>query len=334
MRTEAAWGLARQDRSRVQLPRLASTDEVEQWLQSLNLDYNPFAWFTAEDEETHWPNGRHFIPHPAYDHLCNERHTALFAPPGGGKTTFRLRFKEALAEKSLVVEYTGFNALTTWDWSITPLTVVHIDHIVRRAATQLDLDPETEFAPHRYYGDHLKRLVEIAHARGHKGVHVLVDNVDAGHDAQQNPAVAERLVRHLLDNTALLTIPGLRFHFFLPEAVYAQTKDYASLSGGLIQTACVHWTPQHFQTLLKHRLSMAGNVDSLKALANTKAGWPDWDQSLAEMAGGSPRRLVQLVDLLFRHRAALWIDGQEQGIPAQIQPIDWLYLSDPVRVSF
>lgn len=328
VRTEAAWGLSRQERKPERMFQLASPARVEIWSRSLSLEYNPFALLTAEQEEKIWQN-RHLSEHPAYDCLLESTgHTALFADTGCGKTSFRLQFKrelESRSPRSLIIEYIDFSPWMPWKWNVNPSIQEHVGHI----ACQIDSmagQPSQGVAPSDLsYTEQLNRLVDWVHRNGYSGgIRVLVDNVDAGHNARQNPDIAERMIRDLMDTSDILTIKGLTLHFFLPSSLHDYIRDYSTLSEGLIEKISVTWKAEQLKGMLQERIGTASDqkTRSLDTLAEKLERPIVWDDIVIDLASGSPRRLIRLVNLLFRHRARQFADGAE----AKIQIVDWAHL--------
>lgn len=331
VRAQAAWMLARKSQPEMEgdrILRFGRREVVEEWLGRFPspLDYNPFEAATAKDDVL---LNRHFFQHPGYVRLrsYNSQSVALFAGPGGGKTTCRRILKLLLEQQNpanLVVEYTDFSTLVRDVCGISVES--HIQGILHQASASLGTRPW--FLPRyaRGWQEKVDWLLQYSSKRGYSEMCVLVDNVD-GYETQSDPTVMEALVRHLVANLDLLDIDHLSFKFFLPLSLRERLLGLGGFSTGRVKIVDVEWTNDLLKGVLETRLTAASSqrrqVDSLAAFANEQT---DLDKLVLDQAKGSPRQLVFLVGLLFSHRAQIWHESGRGSEELYITMADWAIL--------
>jgi len=329
VRAQAAWVLAREPRPETAELRIAEPGMVKGWLCAFPspLQYNPFEAATAEADAS---LDRHFFAHPAYHQLLgySPQSVALFADPGGGKTSCRRMFKSYLESPSnLVVEYTDFSALVR-DASKIALED-HIRGILQQASALPGIRPGSLSTPGGAWQEQVARFLENAQKEGYTAIHVLVDNVDGYAETQANLRIAEFLIRHLVGNFDLLDTPNLYFKFFLPASLKEPLSKYGGFTTGRIRIVDLEWTEDLLHQVLQARLKAASSprslVDSLKAWLS-RPETVNLDDLLVERAQGSPRRLVTLVNMLFQHRARIWHESGGSPDELYITMTDWATL--------
>ncbi|HID62741.1 MAG TPA: HEAT repeat domain-containing protein [Anaerolineae bacterium] len=352
VRAQAAWILARWLRPEQPELKSARPEVVKGWLKAFlsPLEYNPFEAITAEADAF---LDRHFFNHPVYRQLLDyaSQSIALFANPGGGKTSCRRMFKYSLeSPPHLVVEYTNFSAPVREAGKIS--VEDHVRGIVRQASDLLGIKPASLSSPGGTWREQISRLLENARKEGYTAVHVLVDNVDGYAETQANLKIAELLIRHLVGNFDLLDTANLYFKFFLPASLKKPLLKYGGFATGRIRTVDMEWTGDLFRQVLQARLKAASPprspVDSLMAFTGghqpmnlgdllerargspaSPLGWPamvNLDSLLVEQAQGSPRRLITLVNVLFQHRAQIWHQSGKSPEELYITVADWATL--------
>lgn len=341
VQTQAAWMLARRPRpEKSEERKLRSVGQrvVREWLEAFpaRLIYNPFEAVIAEGD---YFLERHFFRHPAYLQLLHDvsQSVALFADPGGGKTSCRRILKSFLESEyptHLVVEYTNFSALVRETRKIS--VEDHIQAILRQISVPLGIRARFLSPLGGTWQEQVKRFPENAQTRGYAAIHVLVDNVDGYAETQANPRIAELLIRHLVANFDLLDTAGLRFTFFLPLSLKERLLGCGGFTTGRLRIVDMEWTRDLLSEVLRERLKAASSpcprsrVDSLKAFTSEQIEEGFFgvllENLLLSKAQGSPRRLILLVNMLFQHRAQVWYESGKSPEELYITMTDWAIL--------
>ena len=330
VQSQAAWMLARWPRPEQAEERklkLAGQGVVKEWLETFpsSLEYNPFEAITAEADRL---LDRHFFEHPGYLQLLahGSQSVALFAGPGGGKTSCRRLFiSSSGSPPNLVVEYTNFSALVREPSKIS--VEDHVRGILQQASVSLGIRATFLSSPGGAWQEQVKQFLENIQKRGYTAVHVLVDNVDGHAETQASLRVAELLIRHLVGNFDLLDTAGLCFKFFLPLSLKERLLRCGGFTTGRVRIVDMEWTEDLLLEVVQARLRAASSprsqVDSLMAFTREQI---DLDRLVASQAQGSPRRLILLVNRLFQHRAQIWYESARSPEELFMRMVDWAVL--------
>lgn len=65
---------------------------IDRWLESLGLEFDPFRALNAGEDARIY---RYLVAHEAFEAIRRDQVSFVFAPPGGGKTAFRVRLARA-----------------------------------------------------------------------------------------------------------------------------------------------------------------------------------------------------------------------------------------------
>ena len=329
VRAQAAWMLAPRpwlEEAEERMLRVAMPEVVEDWLEAFPspLDYNPFEAITAEADVL---LDRHFFEHPVYRQLvaCGSQHVAIFADPGGGKTSCRRMLKSSLdSPPHLVVEYTNFGALLREPRKMS--IEDDVQGILRQASAPLNIALSP---PGDAWQEQLRRFLEKVRSRGYTAIHVLVDNVHGYAETQADPRIANLLLRHLVGDFDLLDTDDLYFTFCLPFSLKERLLAYGGFTTGRIKIENMIWGQDLLREVIKVRLETASSsrskVDSLMPFTARHRPM-DLDNLLVEQAQDSPRRLISLVNMLFQHRAQTWYESDRSTNELYITMADYATL--------
>lgn len=124
-------------------------------------------------------------------------------------------------------------------------------------------------------------------------------------------------------------LPPVYFKFFLPLSSKERLLRYPGFERGRIEVLEMKWDSELLQELLRARLRAASlprsPADSLMAYV-AQDGPRDLDVLLVEQAKSSPRRLIDLVNKLFQHRARTWDDSGRNHQELYVTMSDWASL--------
>jgi|GEM_PF-6619295 len=297
---------------------LVSTDDatrlVETWIGQVSqswsqpLEHNPCAVQVYEQEDELWGD-RYIVDHPVYENVFSRRSTILFADTGCGKSACRLLARKSfLDENWLVIEY------LSWEDFVLAVSLSYV----------------------QFSRQGMVNLTGLASDLGFAGVCVMVDNISK----RLSPQIVFNLIKRLhkvLENEERVILKIFLHRSFKDQFVQNEI-------GQSVDLVDLDWSPEQLKTVLRHRLG-AGNRQqdvSLKLLMETDSRWwptdriqvfRDPDSALAGWAKGSPRRLLEMVDFLFRRRALEWDARGQRPEALPIKQTDWLPLLDSVDLK-
>lgn len=147
-------------------------------------------------------------------------------------------------------------------------------------------------------------LSDVLRSIGYNICYILIDRVDELNETIADWEAGAQLLKPLIGNLRLIEIPGLAFKYFVPSEIVHVLRQIGSLRDDRIFCFELRWSGQEGQHLLRELLQNRlkhfsdGKVKSLAQLAILD--FRDIDEELIAAAQGSPRRLLNLGELLFQ----------------------------------
>ena len=158
----------------------------------------------------------------------------------------------------------------------------------------------------------LTRLVEFSRIFGFTGVAVLVDKVDETELTTNSAESTSKLVYPLFAHIQLLEVNGFSWQFFL----WSKVKSFFEGEGHAVRldkiaNSLISWNTGEFRKMLDKRLVYFSNsTHNFAALFVSEALADLAFKSICQIAMGSPRELVRIMDVIVReHDAANSDDG-------------------------
>jgi DNA-binding response OmpR family regulator len=147
-------------------------------------------------------------------------------------------------------------------------------------------------------------LSELLQAMGYQSCYIVIDRVDEITEIVAHWSLGARVLEPIIGNLRLIEIPGLAFKYFIPSEIVDVLRELGSLRTDRIRCFELHWSGHEGQTLLRELLQNRlrhfsdGKIESLASRATLD--FRDIDEQLVAAAQGSPRRLLNLGELLFQ----------------------------------
>jgi hypothetical protein len=167
----------------------------------------------------------------------------------------------------------------------------------------------------------MRDLVTVVRALGFAELYLLVDRLNNLPETR-DPAVAEALLGHLLNDCAFLDVPHLRIKLFLPAEWEPLVVSSSGPRSGRIHLRRLRWNEAWLLAMLKERLQVTG-VESLNRLAVDNIYPSDLDRALAREADGLPCHLIELGEALLCLRALDWEESGRDPSRARLRTEDW-----------
>lgn len=160
----------------------------------------------------------------------------------------------------------------------------------------------------------LMRLVSFAQSFGFTGVSILIDKVDETDLTKNSAESTTKLIYPLLSHIQLLEVPGFSWQFFL----WGKVKSYFDESAyhvrlDKIANSSISWDDNSFKSMLDSRLkyfsSDRSDFSSMFVSRDVAEGAFD---HVNQIAMGSPRELVKILDVIIREHDAVHASGKSQ----------------------
>lgn len=152
----------------------------------------------------------------------------------------------------------------------------------------------------------LSRLVSLVRIFGFTGIAVLIDKVDETEITTNSAELTSKLIYPLASHIQLLEVPGFAWQFFL----WSKVKTYFENQGhpvrlDKIANSSISWNPDEFILMLNRRVKYFSNNkhDFSSLFVNPHVANRAFS-SICQIAMGSPRELVRIMDVIVREHDA------------------------------
>lgn len=149
----------------------------------------------------------------------------------------------------------------------------------------------------------LSRLVQLAKIFGFTGVAVLVDKVDETELTTNSAEATSKLIYPLISHIQLLEVSGFSWQFFL----WSKVKGFFEGEGHSVRldkiaNSLITWTPDEFRLMLDKRINYfsGGREAGFVSLFAKSDEVQHAFTTICQMAMGSPRELVKIMDVIVR----------------------------------
>jgi len=148
----------------------------------------------------------------------------------------------------------------------------------------------------------LSRLVQFAKIFGFTGVAVLVDKVDETELTTNSAEATSNLIYPLISHIQLLEVTGFCWQFFL----WSKVKSFFEGEGRSVRldkiaNSLITWTPDEFRLMLDRRIRyFSGKGEGFVSLFSDQAEAEQAFNTICQIAMGSPRELVKIMDVIVR----------------------------------